>query len=111
MAKQFTLLILFDLNSLDHRQLKRRELHIIYMQKKKNIYAKIISIHYTYTYRFIHIHTQTYCIIGRIVYSFENHSGLLLTVPFDYMIALLRSVKQFQCLEVNRVHLEYKLYF
>ena len=102
---------MFDLNSLDHRQLKRRELHIIYMQKKKNIYAKIISIHYTYTYRFIHIHTQTYCIIGRIVYSFENHSGLLLTVPFDYMIALLRSVKQFQCLEVNRVHLEYKLCF
>ena len=75
------------------------------MQKKKNIYAKIISIHYTYTYRFIHIHTQTYCIIGRIVYSFENHSGLLLTVPFDYMITLLRSVNhefQFQCLEVNQ---------
>ena len=42
------------------------------MPKKKNIYAKIISKHYTYTHRFIqiHIHTQTYCIIGRIVYSF-----------------------------------------
>jgi hypothetical protein len=77
------------------------------MQKKKNIYAKIISIHYTYTYRFIHIHRQTYCIIGRIVYSFENHSGLLLTVPFDYMIALLRSVKQFQCLVATWFSKEY----
>jgi hypothetical protein len=56
----------------------------------------------------------TYCIIGRFVYSFWKQFGFTVNRPFDYMITLLRSVNhefQFQCLEVNRVHLECKLYF
>jgi len=87
---------LFDLNSLDHSHLKGREIAYIYTYthiytytyicKRKihiYIYAKIISIHYTHTYRFIQtqLHRQKNCTVGRIVYSFWKPLGFTVSRP------------------------------
>jgi hypothetical protein len=59
----------------------------------QGIEIEILSIHYIYTYRFIqiHIHTQTYCIIGRFVYSFWKQFGFTVNHPVwlhDYIVTV-----------------------